>query len=266
VVVVAGKLATATVTLERLVAVELASEPRGAAVEIDGRQRGLTPLRLELPARAHALVLRRDGFRAHTAAIDLGSAQGPLELRYTLEPTRARHAQRSEWLALSTELALGVGGAKGMTGVGGALDVVTLKWRYLDWTLLTLGAGAGFGGGVGGSDRLYIHFESRPAFPLRLGRNGQHQLRLALGLGVSAVWIDAETWVKRRSEGYAPLVTICLSPGLDYTYQTRGRLLLGAGLRALVPVSGDLAEGATGAPTLLLLGARLGWASALEAR
>ena len=49
------------------------SEPSGAEIFVDGKSRGRTPLRLDLPARPHELVAHLDGWPDEQQRIDVGS-------------------------------------------------------------------------------------------------------------------------------------------------------------------------------------------------
>lgn len=53
----------------------ITSEPSGAEISIDGNARGRTPLRLELPARAHQLQARLDGWPDEEEKIDIVRGQ-----------------------------------------------------------------------------------------------------------------------------------------------------------------------------------------------
>lgn len=79
----AGSRAVAT---PRLGQVDLTSTPIGAEVLIGGEAKGLTPLRLDLPAGSHELVLRKEGHHPLEATITVVSGeQVPVDLKLTEE-------------------------------------------------------------------------------------------------------------------------------------------------------------------------------------
>jgi len=49
----------------------ITSEPSGAEILVDGKTRGRTPLRLDLPARSHQLVAHLDGWPDEQQTIDV---------------------------------------------------------------------------------------------------------------------------------------------------------------------------------------------------
>src|SRR5439155_12485569 len=51
----------------------ITSEPSAAEVFVDGKSRGRTPLRLDLPARAHELVAHLDGWPDEQQKIDVSA-------------------------------------------------------------------------------------------------------------------------------------------------------------------------------------------------
>ncbi len=263
-VVVAGRRVSASVRLRKLVNVSVDSHPARAEVIVDGRARGWTPLRLTLSAeRAHALELRKRDYVTLARSITLEPKETAL-IRYTLKPTRQLFGTRNEWFAFESEFAVA---KAGFVGGGVALNIVTLKWQYASWTILSLGVGRGTGA------RFYSHLETRVGYPLRFGQRGQHQLRAGVGFGIAAISIDDATrsreelaWIQRKSidnDKGNPFVFFCLSPSVEYLYQTFGRTFFGAGLRVLLPITGDILEGIEGSPAIVLFTARIGWASQL---
>jgi eukaryotic-like serine/threonine-protein kinase len=50
---------------------KITSEPTGAQISVDGKSRGKTPLQLQLPARAHDVTARFDGWPAEEQKIDI---------------------------------------------------------------------------------------------------------------------------------------------------------------------------------------------------
>jgi len=267
--IAAARRAGAKVRLLRLVNVGIESQPGGAKVIVDGIERGWTPLRLTLPAeRTHALELRKTGYQSLGEQMTLEPRETAWA-RYRLEPTRELFGTRNEWFAFEGGLVVGAGGAEGFVGGSLAVNTVTLKWKHASWTNLTLG-----GGGAPG--RFFGHMETRLGYPLRFGSRGQHQLRPGLGFGMFAISVDETTrsrleqaWLQRKDtgendyEGDGPYISLCVSPAVEYLYQTLGRTLVGGGFRALVPITRSLDRGLDGAPTIILLTARVGWASQL---
>ncbi|MCK5799858.1 MAG: PEGA domain-containing protein [Deltaproteobacteria bacterium] len=264
-VVVAGRRVSASVHLRKFVNVGIDSQPNRAVIFVDGTERGWTPKQLTLLAeRTYALELRKRGYVTVARSITLEPKEMS-RISYTLEPTRQFFGSRNEWFAFESELAVA---KAGFVGGGVALNIVTLKWQYASWTILSLGGGRGTGA------RFYSHLETRVGYPLRFGRRGQHQLRAGVGFGMAAISIDDETrsrqelaWIQRKSidddEGDTPFLFLCLSPSVEYLYQTFGRTFFGAGLRVLLPVTGDILGGLEGSPAILLFTARIGWASQL---
>jgi Sulfatase-modifying factor enzyme 1/PEGA domain len=51
----------------------ITSEPNGAEIFVDGKSRGRTPLRLDLPARSHELVAHLDGWPDEQQKVDVGA-------------------------------------------------------------------------------------------------------------------------------------------------------------------------------------------------
>lgn len=266
--VVAKRRVSAAVHLHVLVNLGIDTHPSAATVFVDGTNRGWTPLRLTLPAeRTYALELRKPGYATMKQSITLEPKE-TAQASYTLEPTRELFGTRDEWFALEGAFAVGAGGTSGFAAGGIAMNIVTLKWTYLSWTILTFGGGAG-------SDRWYTHMETRLGVPLRFGRRGQHQVRVGLGFGTLAVSLDDVTrarleqaWLQQKgdggNEGDGPFLTLCLSPAAEYIYQTVGRTLVGGGFRALIPITRDVTNnGREGSPAVLLFTARIGWASVL---
>jgi len=265
VLIAVGKAASLQVRLRKLVTVAVESTPEGAVLTVDGEERGVTPLRLSLAAeRAHRLVLRKAGFRPLEEALTLPPREGT-SASYSLEPTPERFGTRNENVSLEGGLAVGMGGRQGLAAGALALNLGTIKWRHVHWTVFTVGGGVGSG-------RWFTHLESRLAYPFRFGRRGQHQLRAGLGFGVLAVSVDDVTraqldlaWVQEKStqyggEGDGPFITLVLSPAVEYGYQTRGRTVFGGGFRALIPLTRSFDHGRDGSPAVGLLTLRIGWA------
>jgi len=268
-----AKRATVEVRLLKLVNVAIDSSPAGAAVVVDGTERGWTPLRLTLTAeRPHTVVLRKQGCEQQTQTLTL-KPQDSARASYSMLPTRDRFGSRNEHFAIESGLAFAMGGRQGFVAGEVAIELDTLKWKHVSWTVFSMGGGYGSG-------RFYAHMESRLGYPFRFGRIGQHQVRLALGFGALAVSKDELTrtrqevaWIKQsginddRPDGGGPFVTLCLSPSVEYLYQTRGRTLIGGGFRALVPITRNMAhdsgEDLDGCPAVGLLTVRVGWASLL---
>jgi hypothetical protein len=61
------------------------SRPRGAIVTVDGRRRGVTPLRLpDVPAGSHRVRLQMTGYRPIAGTVDVRAGE-PARLAVTLE-------------------------------------------------------------------------------------------------------------------------------------------------------------------------------------
>jgi hypothetical protein len=80
---------------------------------------------------------------------------------------------------------------------------------------------------------------------------------------------EEEEWLRRKDIGQEsagggdPFLHLCLSPSVEYLFQSRGRTFVGGGLRALIPITRSFVGDRAGAPALMLFTGRIGWASAL---
>jgi hypothetical protein len=86
-----GQTARAALTLTQILGgVHVASEPAGAAVLIDGQERGATPLDVPLPPGVHRIVLRREGYLDVSRELELHADQpATLEERLPVDLARS---------------------------------------------------------------------------------------------------------------------------------------------------------------------------------
>jgi hypothetical protein len=261
VVVALNKPATLEVQLRKLVNVGIGSHPEGAAIAVDGEERGWTPVRVTLAAeRPHTVVLRKSGYLPLQQSLTL-EPQETAVASYNLEPSRDLFGTRNELFAFETGMVFGMGGPQTFAAGGATLIFGTIKWKHVCWSPFAMG------GGSGGPGRFYVQMETRLAYPFRFGNRGQHQLLVGTGFGVFTFYApDDPTFVKEKCAsgcGDAPQVGLGLSPAVEYVYQTSGRTLFGGGFRILAPFNRGFTNSPTVIPAAGQLSFRLGWASAL---
>ncbi|MCC6646579.1 MAG: PEGA domain-containing protein [Polyangiaceae bacterium] len=128
VVAVQGGLVAVDVALRERPATLTIIAPRGAAVSLDGRPQGVTPLPpLEVAPGAHAVTLTLNGHHAHTEEIELSRGESR-ELRTGLSKTGQRKASYAV-------VAVGAGGLL----AGGVLTYLALdRQKQAEDTLTTL--------------------------------------------------------------------------------------------------------------------------------
>jgi hypothetical protein len=126
-----------------------------------------------------------------------------------------------------------------------------IKWYRFFWTLLEFNAvmdftsdqGSGSDTQSGGAGAMIIG--TRPGFPIYLGSRGQHQLLFGVGINYTAMlWSEPPSSSTTTTTTADPPSFFSLSPGVDYVYNLLdGALPLGIGVRANLPVAGDLGDG-----------------------
>jgi len=90
------------------------------------------------------------------------------------DPLTLRKRDRLEWLGLRLQTG---GSSHPYYAIGGVLEGVTWRTRFLHWTALELG------GGLTNADDYYFQVGTRLAFPVCLTDDAGHLLRFGLGLG-----------------------------------------------------------------------------------
>ncbi len=229
----------------RRVTIDFFSEPSQAELFIGGQSMGITPMRLNLNMGAtYALSLEKRGFQTITRQYQVkGRERVNLTLHYT-PLGRTKDMTRTEWFGLET--ALGRAPLADSASFGLNLQIVTLKWRRVTWTIGELSFLAG--------GMFTASFGTRPGFPIYLGDRGQHQLRASLGLHFGGMSYDKDVETNESySAGGNGLV---LSPAIEYHYQFAGSFFIGVGFKALW-----YAAGSSNHPALLLFTVPLGWSS-----
>jgi hypothetical protein len=225
------------------------SDPRGADVLLDGLHRGQTPVRLSVErSKRYKLVLIHEDYQTEKRSVQ---ARDAMELHVPMRLTaegRRELATTSEWV--------GIGFGPGyLAGSDSAALVVSMrmgniKWYRFFWTLLDFNGvldvssdqGSGEGGGIGA-----MIIGTRPGFPLYLGSRGQHQLLFGVGINFTALLesepSNSSTTTTTTTTGDSPSF-FSLSPGVDYVYNLLdGALPLGIGVRANLPVAGEVGDG-----------------------
>lgn len=232
------------------VSVYVSSEPKGADVLIDGLYRGRTPLRLALErGRRHQLALVLEDYApAKRSVVASDATKLHVPLRLTPEG-RIALATTSEWVGLGFGPGYLAGNDSTMLVIN--MRMGNIKWRRLFWTLLDFNAlldmsNSGESAAQGDNIGAMI-IGTRPGFPLYLGSRGQHQLLFGLGLNYTALLehdgSDPSGSASSTAANDAPSF-FALSPGVDYVYNlANGAVPLGIGVRANLPVAGNLGDG-----------------------
>ena len=79
-------------TAPNMVSIKISSNPSGARVEVDGKERGVTPVTVsDLPPGSHKLQVSKEGFKSRSETVDLKQGKA-LDLTLTLEKVRTRVA------------------------------------------------------------------------------------------------------------------------------------------------------------------------------
>lgn len=252
------KVATEAVVLRRIVSVLIESSPEGLVLELDGQQRGTTPIRLQLvEGKAYAVAIEARNRMPVREQVTIGA---PYRLSYSLEPTR--RARRSRLEFASVELATGgsVGERGRFSGLGLGFAPVALRWPWVAWTILEAGLG-GSPDGVAGGGPTYTYLDTRVAVPFHLGRRDEHQLLAGIGFGWGAVFLGKTFYDTRGEKLGSGADPLHLTFTAHYRYQTSGRFHVSAGLRAIVPLHKSLqTDLPADTPSLLLFSVILGGA------
>jgi hypothetical protein len=233
------------------VSVYISSEPKGADVLIDGLYRGQTPLRLSLERdRRHQLALVLEDHAPVKRSV-VASDATRLHVPLPLTPEgRIALATTSEWVGLGFGPGYLAGDDSTMLVI--SMRMGNIKWRRLFWTLVDFnalmdmsdsGASAAEGDNIGA-----MIIGTRPGFPLYLGSRGQHQLLFGVGLNYTALLEHSASSPSGSTTSAAATDDapsfFALSPGVDYVYNLAdGTVPLGIGVRANLPVAGNLGDG-----------------------
>lgn len=235
--------------------VRVETRPPGAALLLDGEQKGTTPASIRLqPGSMHELTLRKDGYKRITRRLDAAS---PSLQVFSLEKTEAslRQAEigRTEWIGV--DLQLGLAGSHVV--LGGRYRLFVLKWQHVFWNILEIVVTLP---SLGGETEMSGMVGTRIGYPLYLGEKGRHQLRFGLGAGFCFVDESGSTGDTQddanREKG------LCLSPGITYIYQTGGWFHFGAGITSNLPVLMSGEEGLV--PFSLSFFVPLGWTGSAD--
>jgi PEGA domain len=233
------------------VSVYISSAPGAADVLVDGLYRGKTPLRLALELdRRHELALVLEDYApAKRSVVASGATRLHVPLRLTAEG-RVALATTSEWIGLGFGPGYLAGNDSTMLAI--SMRMGNIKWRRLFWTLVDFnalmdmsnsGASAVQGDNIGA-----MIIGTRPGFPLYLGSRGQHQLLFGVGFNYTAL-LEHDGSDPSGSATSTPAAAdapsfFALSPGVDYVYNLAdGTVPLGIGVRANLPVAGNLGDG-----------------------
>lgn len=227
----------------RTVAVSFSSTPTWAQLSVDGRPLGITPLSLLMVAGiSYQVKLTKPGYLPTTTTVLAVDGQAVSLTLQRSAPGRLRAVTRTEWIGLEPV----VGAQSGQFAIGLRVIAFGLRWQYFFWSLLEVGGDLG---DYGAAD-----LGTRFGFPLNLGSDGQHQLRLGLGVGYGRVGRLATATSEPSNQGGVGLL---LSPSLDYRYHTRGRFFIGGGFRYVGMPIGNLNAG--GRSHALLFTVPMGW-------
>jgi hypothetical protein len=159
------------------------------------------------------------------AWILLGCACG---LARAQEPERSESDLRTEWVALELPLYSAQVGYSSAT-IETFIPMIRLagfRWAAIHWTVAEVWGGL-FAGGVSRDGFYYLGSEI--GYPIRLDASGTHQLVLGLSAGYGLYYAQAEM-IARATEG------LMFAPTVRYSYLSDAGLVLGAGLRALLPL------------------------------
>jgi hypothetical protein len=135
------------------------------------------------------------------------------------EPLELRRRDRLEWLGVRLQTG---GSAHPYYAFGGVFEGVTWRTPHLHWTALELGAG------LTDSDHSYFLVGTRLAYPVHLTADGEHLIRIGLGLGFwQNEYQDSNQASVRTRGGY-------LSLFVRYQWQLIDSLALGLEVSALL--------------------------------
>jgi formylglycine-generating enzyme required for sulfatase activity len=213
--------------------VRLSSIPAGAAVKVDGRLLGKTPIELELAAGAHDIEISADRYKTWRGRADVGAGQPVVLPEVRLEPADGRLAIRSRPTGASvlvdgryvgqTPVEADVGQGKeheiqlSKTGYERASQKVTVASGEVKGLELALTAQEGV-----------VHFNVEPA-DAELFVNGAGRGKVPLDLRLPAVEHDIEI----RKEGLEPFRTRVL-PRPGFPQEVKVALKRGESAPALV--------------------------------
>lgn len=202
--------------MEHRVAVNFRSSPPGADVYLNGRKVGVTNSEIRVAPGTYDFVLKPPlHYETHRAQITIS---GPRRIDVVLKRlaiSRRELLERTEFLGISGEIGPVISGGNVATLVGLRLDLVTIKWPSLYWSVLEFH-------GLWGAAWFGV---SHLGYILSLGESGQHQIRLGGGVGGVYAIVAPDGGDTVHGVGLA------LVPSAEYHYISKSFFVLGAGLR-----------------------------------
>lgn len=290
--------------LEQLVAsLTVSGHPAGATVDIDGDHVSLVPSgESYLDPGLHLIAISKPGFEPRIVKLTLRAGERR-ELRVLLKPwpgpsvDRAAPAPDAKQIAAlergrleiaGLELVTGVGfwrsgeskcyippclylkSKSGFAGVGAVLRILTLRWKYIFWTVLETSYVSA------AQNQQFAAFGTRVGLQFHPGSSARLRLQIGLALGYSHLAIpsvvDPSVTNKNiidRTGNQFTMDGFLLSPTVHASYRVSSNLTVGGGVRLPVILAHDLSvpnsdlsylssEG-NSIPMLLLLGASISW-------
>lgn len=193
---------------------------------LDGELRGITPLRIELEeGRSYDARLERRGYLPVETKISAAEYQ---HFHYELVMTKEGLAGQTDWISVKIQTG---GGAMSYYPVGAAVQLATLKWRRLFWTLAEGGASVL----NVDDDNYYWAVGTRIRNPLAMDSTGRHRVSLGIGVGF---WKIRQRENGGEDAGRIAFEGFYLSPNLCYTFQFSDRFSVGLDFQAMLPAVG----------------------------
>ena len=286
--------------LERVVAtLTVSGSPEGATVSIDGDHLSLLSSgESSLDPGLHLIAISKPGFEPRIVKLTL-SAGERRELRILLKPlaretvrapgpAQTAPPQRGRLEIAGLELVSGVGfwrtsqtkcyappclylkSENGFAGVGAVLRLLTLRWKFIFWTVLETSYVAA------ASNQQFAAFSTRVGLQFHPGSSARLRLQVGLALGYTHLAIPSvlepsvlDEKTIDRTDNQFTMDGFMLSPTVHASYRVSRNVAIGGGIRMPVIVAHDLSvpnsdlsyltSGGNSIPMLLLFGATVSW-------